>query len=163
MKPQTLLKVLLVLSIINAVTNFFYCFNIVVLPSVYGQMPAMIAQYGFSEHISGAMKQIVEIDLSRPAGYHVAMGMLWVFSLTGCILMWKLRRSGFHTYTLSQLLILLVPPLFVDKGSLDIGGLMFTALFVFYYWRLLKILGAFDTPSDSSDFSDSSDQSEASL
>jgi hypothetical protein len=58
--------------------------------------------------------------------------------------MWKLRRSGFHFYAIAQLLMLVLPLLFMGKGFLGLGDVMFTALFLLIYYLQLKSLGAFD-------------------
>ena len=95
------------------------------------------------------MKQMVEDQLSLPQGYHLAFAAFCVLSFVGCLLMWKYRRSGFHCYTLAQLLMLLLPALFIGKGAMDIiGNIMFAALFIFIYWRLLKTIEETSTPSD---------------
>ena len=162
MKPQTLLKILLVLSMITAGSSFLDCFNIAFLPALYEQIPAMMAQYGFDEHATGAMKRMVEIRLALPQGYHLALGALWTLSFVGCLLMWKLRRAGFHCYTLAQLLLLLLPALFLGKSAEILGDAMFAALFIFCYWRLLKTLGVFSADPDISENSENSENSESS-
>ena len=57
--------------------------------------------------------------------------------------MWNLRRIGFHLYTLSQLLVLVVTVLFLGKEHLLLGDVMFTLLFVIYYYFSLRRLGVF--------------------
>ena len=149
MKPQILLRIFLVLSMITAGTTFMDCFNLSFLPGLYRKIPEMMEMYGFDEHMTGAMKQIVEDKLSLPQGYHLAFAAFCVLSFMGCLLMWKYRRSGFHCYTLAQLLMLLLPALFIGKGAVAIGDIMFAALFIFIYWRLLKTIEETSTPSDS--------------
>ena len=146
MKPQTLLKVLLVMSIINAsfsiLSGGMMALFLPTLDRVYSAHPEVLAQV--------------------PRPYYGVMALLAVLSLTGCLLMWKLRRVGFHCYLLAQLLMLLMPLLFLGKGAMGLGDIMFTALFAFYYWRLLKTLGAFSDSSESSESSENSDESELS-
>ena len=157
MKPQTVLKILLVLSMITAGTNCINSFNIAVLPGIFSQVPAMMEQYGFDEHTVGAMKQIVEDSLALPRGYHLGLAALWALSFTGCLLMWKYRRTGFHCYTLAQLLLLLLPMLFLGKSAQILGDAMFAALFIFFYWRLLKTINESSESSESSEPSDPSE------
>ena len=66
------------------------------------------------------------------------------FSKLQTIVCGKLRRSGFHFYAIAQLLMLVLPLLFMGKGFLGLGDVMFTALFLLIYYLQLKSLGAFD-------------------
>ena len=150
MKPQVTLRILLVLSMITAGSGFMNSIHVVLLPGLYKQSPAVMEKFGFEEYVTGPMKQMVEDQLSLPQGYHLAFAAFCVLSFVGCLLMWKYRRSGFHCYTLAQLLMLLLPALFIGKGAMDIiGNIMFAALFIFIYWRLLKTIEETSTPSDS--------------
>ena len=148
MKPQVTLRILLVLSMITAGSGFMNSIHVVLLPGLYKQSPAVMEKFGFEEYVTGPMKQMVEDQLSLPQGYHLAFAAFCVLSFVGCLLMWKYRRSGFHCYTLAQLLMLLLPALFIGKGAVAIGDIMFAALFIFIYWRLLKTIEETSTPSD---------------
>lgn len=153
MKPQTLLKILLVLSIINAVSSFLaqamMALFLPLLSDFYSGHPELLEEF----HMTATWEVMAQV----PRPFYAIMSLLWALSFAGCLLMWKYRRSGFHCYTLAQLLLLAVPMLFLGKGFLNIGGdIMFTALFVFCYWRLLKSLGAFSRNEEP----ESSDKSE---
>lgn len=156
MKPQTLLKVLLVLSIINAsfsiLSGGMMALFLPTLDRVYSAHPEVLEEF----HITATWEVLAQV----PRPYYGVMALLAVLSLTGCLLMWRLRRVGFHCYLLAQLLMLLMPLLFLGKGAMGLGDIMFTALFAFYYWRLLKTLGAFSDSSESSESSENSDESE---
>lgn len=143
MKPQTTLRILLVLSMISAVANFLtYLVMALFLPAIsniYATYPDLLPAefYTLWEQMSAV-----------PQAYYGGMAFLYVLSFAGCILMWKLHRFGFHCYAIAQLLMLVLPLLFLGKGFLGIGDVMFTALFLFFYWLLLRQLGAF-TPAES--------------
>ena len=152
MKPQTLLKILLVLSIISAVfcilSEGMMALFLPTLDRVYAAHPEVLEEF----HLTATWEVMAQV----PRPFYGAMALLSALSLTGCLLMWKLRRVGFHCYTLAQLLMLLLPLLFLGKGAVGIGNVMFTVLFVVYYWLLLKRIGAFSAPSTPSDPSDPS-------
>lgn len=158
MKPQTLLKVLLVLSIINAsfsiLSGGMMALFLPTLDRVYSAHPELLEEF----HMTATWEVMAQV----PPPYYGVMALLGGLSLAGCLLMWKLRRSGFHCYLLAQLLMLAVPLLFLGKGAMGIGDIMFTALFAFYYWRLLKTLGAFSDSSESSETTENSNNSELS-
>jgi ABC-type transport system involved in cytochrome bd biosynthesis fused ATPase/permease subunit len=68
--------------------------------------------------------------------------------------MWRLRKSGFHLYTLAQLLVLLITVLFLGRGALSLGSVMFTLLFVVYYYIALRNLGVFNKATEQQENSD---------
>ena len=156
MKPQTLLKVLLVLSIINAVSSFLsQAMMALFLPlfdNFYAGHPDLLEEF----HMTATWEVMSQV----PRPFYAIMSLLWALSFTGCLLMWKLRRSGFHCYTLAQLLLLALPMLFLGKGHLGLGDIMFTALFVFCYWYLLKSLGAFSRNSENPETPENTDNPE---
>jgi hypothetical protein len=148
MKPRTLLKTLLVLSYIGSGMMFLSCFFTVAFKPYYEQLLA-----AEPSPLPEVMKLSVERALALPQGFYVASGLLYALSLIGVTLMWKLHRAGFHCYTMAQLLLLLLPLLFFGKGNVNLGDVMLTALFVFYYYRLMKLLAEprEETPADPSD------------
>jgi len=73
--------------------------------------------------------------------YFTLFMALSAVSLVGAIRMWKLHRDGFILYTVSQLIILFLPVIWLDRNSFSVTGAIFTAVFVGGYalnWRSLK-------------------------
>ena len=94
------------------------------------------------------MRTMVDIYLGLPRGLFAVGALLYAVELAGAILMWRLRQSGFHCYTLARILQLLVPVLFVGREMLATGDLMFAALYITSYYLILRSLGVFSpTPS----------------
>ena len=94
-----------------------------------------------------------------PQWYYLICGLLDAISFAGLMLMWRLRKNGFHCYTLAKLLLMLMPLLFLDRSYVGFGDMMMAVLFIAYYFFLMKSLGAFggsattlpntpDTPTD---------------
>jgi hypothetical protein len=127
------LRVLLVLSIINAACYIFSC---LVLAASLPQLSAMFESN--PALLPNEMHTAWNTLSTIPRPYYVAMALLYALSLAGCILMWNFRRSGFHCYALSQLIVLLLPLLFLGKGFVGLGDIMFTLLFLYVYHHLLK-------------------------
>lgn len=132
------LCILLVMSIIYGSMNFFSNLSMAVaLPTInkiFSANPGLLP---------AEMNTLWERMSALPRSYFAVMGLLSALSVVGCILMWNLRRSGYHCYAIAQLLLILVPLLFLGKGYMGLGDVMFTALFLFIYYRMLKNLGAF--------------------
>ena len=146
-KSKTGLCILLVLSIIYGATLFFS--NIVLaiamptLNAFYTSHPEMLEAF----HATTAWETLAAV----PRTYFAAMGLLGALSVVGCVLMWNLRRSGYHCYAIAQLLMLALPLLFIGRGFLGLGDVMMTALFLVVYYLQLKRLDVFspkELPSD---------------
>lgn len=145
MSHKTTLKILLILSLISAVGSFISYFMMATM------MPFLQNYYATHPGIlPSQMLAVWERMLEIPRPYYAAAALLYVLEAVGCILMWKLHRSGFHSYALSQLLLLLLPMLFLGKGFVGLGDIMMTLLFLFIYYMLLKSLGVFGAREEDS-------------
>lgn len=70
-------------------------------------------------------------------GYHSLMCLLHAASLAGAVLMWKLKKIGFHVYALANLAALLAPTL-MFSFPFSWFGIMLTAGFIAMYAMNLK-------------------------
>ncbi len=138
-KSKIGLCILLVMSIVYGAMMFFGSLSMAValpmLDAIYSANPTMIPP---------EMHTAWERMSSLPRAFYAVMALLGGLSVTGCVLMWNLRKSGYHFYAIAQLLMLVLPLLFIGKGFLGPGDIMFTALFLFVYYFQLKRLGVFD-------------------
>lgn len=134
----TMLHLLLVLTYIWSSLNLFsYLSAALMLPSfkeVYESSPDMFPEQ---------WKTMTDMFLSLPRGFFAVGALLYAVELAGGVLMWRLRRIGFHCYTVARLLLLLVPLLFIGRDAFPVGDAMFALLFIVSYYMLLKSLGAF--------------------
>jgi hypothetical protein len=70
-------------------------------------------------------------------GYYLTICVLSIVSLTGAILMWKLKKLGFHIYALSNLAALFVPILMFSY-PISWSGILTTSCFIVLYALNLK-------------------------
>ena len=132
------LHVVLVLSIIGSGLNLFTS----LIMSLFG--PSLMAAFqSMSSELPEEVSIMYETMFSTPRFMYVCLTVLYAMSLAGVILMWRLRKNGFHLYTLAQLLSLVVPVLFMGRSYVATGDIMLTLLFVAYYFITLKSIGAF--------------------
>lgn len=109
---------------------------------------------------------LLERALSIPQWYYLLGVVLDAASIVGLILMWRLRKNGFHCYTLSKLLLIMLPMLFLDRSYVGVGNIMIAILFIAYYFILMKSLNTFDgnnstqMPTSTDDISSESSSSE---
>lgn len=132
-RPQ-LLSVLCILSFIGsglaAVSSFFtYLFYDVVVEA--------IATGEFDEELLA-----LDFFATISKEYFILHGMLMVVSFTGVWQMWNLRRSGFHLYALSQILVLIVSSIYLynPAGISPMFDMLLTTLFILLYLRFRPIL-----------------------
>lgn len=141
MQQKTLFHILLVITFIFAgLSAFSYLMTALMLPTlqqVYAENSSLLP-----EQFSVMMQQIFD----TPRGYFLGAGLLYLLELLGAILMWRLRWTGFHCYTLARLLLLLLPLLFLGRGFVGIGDIMMALLFIAVYYMLMRQLSAEEPP-----------------
>ena len=108
-------------------------------------LPSMKTVYESGElSVPEEMTVMIEQMINTPRSFYLCSALLYAASLIGVVLMWNIRKSGFHLYTLAQLLVLLIGVLFLGKDRLSLGDVMLTVLFITYYYIALRRLGAFN-------------------
>lgn len=70
--------------------------------------------------------------------YFTLLMVLYAFSLTGAIRMWKLHRDGFIFYTASQLFILILPLIWINPQAFSYTNLIFILVFIAGYAMNLR-------------------------
>jgi hypothetical protein len=73
--------------------------------------------------------------------YFTILMALSALSLVGAIRMWKLHRDGFFIYTISQLIFLFLPVIWLGWNAFSVTGAIFTGVFVAGYalnWKWLR-------------------------
>lgn len=143
MKSKTTLHVLLVLSMIwaglSCLSNLMMGLLLPFFQDYYTTHPGLMP-----EEFYATMERMFEV----PKSYYLVCSLLFALELAGAILMWNLRRSGFHSYTIARLLLLLLPLLFLGRGYVAVGDIMFALLFILVYYLLLRQLGVFCAKSE---------------
>lgn len=88
-------------------------------------------------------KVAFENTLEIPRLCDILDGILSVVALIGAILMWNLKRTGFHLYAIGKLLIIAVAILFLGKANVQLGNIMMTFLLIAFFFYTLKSLNVF--------------------
>ena len=73
--------------------------------------------------------------------YFTVLMALSALSLTGAIRMWKYHRDGFLLYSISQIIILFLPVVWINWNAFSVVNAIITIVFILGYgwnWRLLK-------------------------
>ena len=135
--PQ-LLKILLILTFIGSGLTLFSNFIIFLF---FQPMKALLESQGSLDtyKLLGTTMDLKPFFSISPY-FYFTQALLSALSLAGAILMWQLKKIGFHLYTIAQLCLLIVPKLFIHNIPFPTAELLISGLFVFYYSRFLKIM-----------------------
>jgi hypothetical protein len=78
------------------------------------------------------------LDLSR--NFYLLQALFDALSLTGAIMMWNFRKIGFHFYVTAQLVLLIIPKLYIHGLPFPAFELSLTALFIYLYYKHLDLM-----------------------
>ena len=78
--------------------------------------------------------------LQAPRDFFVISTFLMMASVAGALLMWNLRKAGFHLYTVAQLIYLILPFIYFYGQTNPMLNIILTALFVYLYARNLQFM-----------------------
>jgi hypothetical protein len=108
----------------------------------YNFLPGFIKSSPFSKTISGieGMTEAIKTLTEANIWFFIFNTLLYGISLAGGILMFRLRRVGFHLYTVSQILLLITPLVYLAGYKTDIASTAITAIFIFLYYTNLRIM-----------------------
>ncbi|MCX6273336.1 MAG: hypothetical protein NTU44_19370 [Bacteroidetes bacterium] len=82
----------------------------------------------------------IEIFKNSPRWVFFAGAVFYGASFIGAILIWHLKKAGFHVYTLAQIALLFLTSLFMYPGGLPSGELLFSLFFVLLYAMHLRFM-----------------------
>lgn len=145
------MTILLVLSLINAILQIFSSLGMWITTPFMSQMMVdgtleeamapFLSLMQMSDTELKAFWEIIEARLSINPIYYLFTALLYVGSLIGVIKMFKLQRIGFHFYSISQMLILIIAVIYVYSKQGSVGffnDFLMTILFILMYHLYLK-------------------------
>ncbi len=80
----------------------------------------------------------VEVILTAKKSYFTIGFVLYTISIMGAIMMWKMRKTGFHLYTASQIFLIILPLTTIPNYQFSFLPLLVTAAFIFAYSTNLR-------------------------
>lgn len=148
-QQRTLTRSLHIVLVLTFIGSGFMCLSRL----VSGLSLPVMRQLFDSEAISLPEEMTVAMDtfLNLPQTYFLLCAILYGLSLTGAIMMWNLRKNGFHFYAVAQLLLIAVSIMFLGRNGVKIGDIMLTVLFIAYYYMILRTLGLFNKNKNNND------------
>ncbi|NTW23059.1 MAG: hypothetical protein HGA37_00040 [Lentimicrobium sp.] len=113
---------------LSAMSSFFVAIAYNIIPMAVKESPF------------GDTAALLELIKSAGPSFFIIMGVLYLGSLSGAIFMFQLRKTGFHVYTLAQLIMLIIPSLMIEGYILPFANLLLTGSFVLAYGINLRIM-----------------------
>jgi hypothetical protein len=83
-------------------------------------------------------QELIRMMLSAGKIFFLLSAFLYALSLFGSILMWKLRKIGFHLYSLAQIMLLILPLLYIHGFRMPFVTILVTVTFIFGYSTFLR-------------------------
>ena len=133
-KPQrpTLLTVLCILTFIGSGMNLF---SSMVIAGFYNVFVEIAREFAKKFNIPG-----IDLLLETKPLFFFVSGIFYAGSLVGAVLMMRLKKAGFHVYTIFQILLVIAPMYFMHLTTPGLPELLFSGLFILLYSINLKFM-----------------------
>lgn len=135
-RPE-LLKILCILTFIGSGISLFSYSVLIFTLDIFRSFET-IDMFGLFK--SEEEQDMLTLILHLPRIYFILHALLYAFSLFGAYLMWNLKKLGFHFYSVSQILLLIVYKTFIPDAPFPIIPLSFTAIFIILYYSNLRFM-----------------------
>ena len=129
-KRPDLLTVLCVLTFIGSGLSFF---SYLVFSMSFDSISEVLSE---SEIDLPGMDMI----LNTPISFYYSGTLLFGISFWGAIKMWNLKKAGFHLYTASQILLIILQVIYMGQYGFPYLSVFITGVFVLLYFRNLKYM-----------------------
>jgi len=137
--PQKRPQMLGVICVLTFIWSGYGILYNLIYALFYNTLKELFTTTSFPEAYKDMKIALLQV-LSAGRLFFVAGLLLSFFSLFGAIKMWKLHKKGFHFYTISQIILLMLPLIFIKGGGFQGIDFMITAMFVMMYATHLKIM-----------------------
>lgn len=127
-----LLTVLCSLSLFNGGLTLI---SSLIIGSFFNQFVLIATDFAEKFKLPG-MEMITEGSPS----FFFANALLYAVSIAGVVMMYRMRKNGFHIYTISQILLILAPMYFYHLPGPSIFDIILTGTFVMLYYIHLKLM-----------------------
>jgi len=133
-RPQ-ILSLFLILSMVNGAMSSFS--NLI----LYGSLDFIRTIFeGKETYNLMGMEMDLSLFVNTDKNFFLLQGILYIFSFSGALMMWKYRKAGFHFYTISQILLLIVATIYLTGMPFPLFDVLLTGMFVYIYAKHLKLM-----------------------
>lgn len=79
------------------------------------------------------------IVLTAGWAYYMTVFLVTLLALIGAVMMWNLKKNGFHFYTIANIILFCLPIMWLGM-PFNIGAAFFPAMFIGFYAMHLKYM-----------------------
>ena len=133
-RPE-MLKILCILTFIGSGLSMF---SNVVLFSVIDQIKETFSDNPVYTVLGTELN--LSIFLHVNPWFFMTQAVLYSLSLSGAWQMWKLNKKGFHLYSIAQIVLLIVPKIFISDMPFPAMDLLLTGSFIYFYYLNVKFM-----------------------
>lgn len=138
-QPVTPAKRPVSLTIICVLTFIWSSLTFISCLFIPANADAMIRFATLMPDMKGLITEESMVLLRAGWGYYLSMFLLTSVSLTGAIMMWNLRKNGFHLYAIANIFAQCLPS-FLLGVPFSIGILIFPGIFIGMYAIHLRFM-----------------------
>lgn len=131
-KRPNLLGILCILTFIGSGMNIISSLMIALF---YDQFTIIAESINKSFHLPG-----LEMIMEGKSVFFAISALIYTGCITGAILMWTLKKAGFHVYTIFQILLILSPMYFFHLPSPSLPDMVLSGIFIILYSSNLKYM-----------------------
>lgn len=131
-KRPVLLTVLCILTFTGSGVNIFSSFMIA---GFFDLFVEIMREFSDKFNIPG-----MEMLADATPAFFLVSGLFYIGSVAGALFMFLQKKTGFHIYTISQILLLIAPMFFLHLPGPGIVELLFSGLFILLYAMNLKFM-----------------------
>ena len=102
---------------------------------------AGVLDEGAFEIFNGQIEmEAIEILLNVNPTFYLLQAVFYTMSFYGAIMMWNLKKAGFHIYTVAQILLLIIAKVYMPSLPFPLIPLLLSSTFVLLYARNLRYM-----------------------
>jgi hypothetical protein len=130
LKRPNLLTIICILTFVGSGMNFISNIIIFIFFDTFKVVAANLAK---SLNLPG-----MDMLIDGPSIFFAASALIYAGAISGTILMWQLRKIGFHVYTVSQILLVIAPMYFFKLPGPGLMDVLLAGVFILLYSMNLK-------------------------
>jgi hypothetical protein len=127
-----LLKILCVITFIGSGLGFF---SYGIIGAIHGFFSNNLSMIPDEQN-----RELIQMLLSAGRMFFFLNAILYGVSFAGAWLLWRMKKTGFHMYTASQLLLLILPLAYIKGFPMPGTNIFLTILFIWGYSGFLKFM-----------------------
>jgi len=131
---------LTVLCILTFIGSGLSSFANLLLFFLFDPIKEVLESDQFSQMMGTTELETFKMMMNIPSVFFLFQGILYFISLLGAMMMWKLNKTGFHFYAVSQILLLIIFEFYVSGAPFPVIPLLITIIFILLYYRNLQFM-----------------------